>query len=63
VPETKGRTLEEIDELFNNRVPVRKFETYRTTIVDTALKHIKERAGGLEKSTASLAEHGHHHEA
>jgi hypothetical protein len=55
VPETKGRTLEEIDELFNNRVPVREFETYRTTIVDEALKDIRERAGGLEKSTTSLA--------
>jgi L-amino acid N-acyltransferase YncA len=28
VPETKDRTLEEIDEMFEKRVPARKFKTY-----------------------------------
>ncbi|KAJ3567571.1 hypothetical protein NPX13_g6718 [Xylaria arbuscula] len=45
VPETKGRTLEEIDELFNNRVSVRRFKTYRTTIIDDAVKDVKDRRG------------------
>ncbi|KAI3323485.1 general substrate transporter [Xylariaceae sp. AK1471] len=60
VPETKGRTLEEIDELFNNRVSVRKFKTYQTTIIDAALKDVKERSGGREKSTVSLTDHIDH---
>jgi len=29
VPETKGRALEELDELFYNRVPARHFSTYK----------------------------------
>jgi MFS transporter, SP family, general alpha glucoside:H+ symporter len=28
LPETKGRSFEEIDMLFNNGVPARKFKTY-----------------------------------
>jgi hypothetical protein len=60
VPETKGRTLEEIDELFYNRVSVRKFKNYQTTIVDAALRDVKERSEGLEKSTASLTENAGH---
>ncbi|RYP04078.1 hypothetical protein DL765_010314 [Monosporascus sp. GIB2] len=31
LPEGKGRTLEEIDEMFEARVPARKFATYRCT--------------------------------
>ncbi|KAI2614247.1 general substrate transporter [Hypoxylon fragiforme] len=50
VPETKGRTLEEIDELFANRVSVRKFKSYQTTIAVEAMKDIEGRgAGGLER--------------
>ncbi|KAI0195435.1 general substrate transporter [Astrocystis sublimbata] len=56
LPETKGRTLEEIDELFDNRVPVRKFKTYHTVIVDEAMKDVKQRSGGAEKNTASVTE-------
>ncbi|KAH8160226.1 hypothetical protein CIB48_g8029 [Xylaria polymorpha] len=56
VPETKGRTLEEIDELFNNRVSVRNFKTYRTTIIDKAMKDVKEQNGGLEKGMVSVTE-------
>lgn len=29
LPEVKGRTLEEIDEMFEQRLPARKFETYK----------------------------------
>ncbi|KAI1176165.1 general substrate transporter [Nemania sp. FL0916] len=60
VPETKGRSLEEIDELFNNRVSVRKFKTYQTNIINEALKDVKGRSEEMEKSTVSYAEHVDH---
>lgn len=53
VPETKGRTLEEIDELFNNRVPVQKFKTYQTTIIDDAVNDVKDQCGKSEKTVDS----------
>lgn len=31
IPEMKGRSLEEIDEMFNANVPTRKFRKYRST--------------------------------
>ena len=43
VPETKGRTLEEIDELFANRVSVRNFRTFRTAIMEEALRDVNKR--------------------
>ncbi|KAI5861691.1 general substrate transporter [Durotheca rogersii] len=49
VPETKGRTLEEIDELFNNRVSVRNFKSFKTTIMAEALKDVK--ASAAENQT------------
>ncbi|KAI0880315.1 general substrate transporter [Annulohypoxylon maeteangense] len=52
VPETKGRTLEEIDELFANRVSVNNFKTFKTTIVEEALKDIEMRVPGKGKLTS-----------
>ncbi|KAI0175521.1 general substrate transporter [Hypoxylon sp. FL1284] len=49
VPETKGRTLEEIDELFANRVSVREFKTFKTSIMDEALKEVEGRSAEAEK--------------
>ena len=43
VPETKGRTLEEIDELFANRVSVRNFRTFQTAIMEEALRDVNKR--------------------
>lgn len=40
VPETKGRTLEEIDELFANRVSVRNFKKFKTAIIEEALRDV-----------------------
>ncbi|RYP52923.1 hypothetical protein DL768_002019 [Monosporascus sp. mg162] len=40
LPEMKGRTLEEIDELFANRVSVRNFRAFKTSIVEDALKDV-----------------------
>ncbi|KAI1660292.1 general substrate transporter [Daldinia decipiens] len=56
VPETKGRTLEEIDELFANRVSVRNFKAFKTTIVAEALRELEIRVPGSEKKLA-IAEH------
>ncbi|KAK8016585.1 hypothetical protein PG993_014774 [Apiospora rasikravindrae] len=42
VPETKNRTLEEIDELFANQVSVRNFKKYETTILDKAMRTVQE---------------------
>lgn len=36
LPETKGRTLEEIDELFVNEVPRRQFKSYHCVSSDRA---------------------------
>lgn len=35
LPETKGRTLEELDELFHQRVPPRQFSTYRCVGIES----------------------------
>ncbi|KAI1412546.1 general substrate transporter [Hypoxylon sp. FL1857] len=49
VPETKGRTLEEIDELFANRVSVRNFSSFQTTIGAEALEVVEHNIPGSEK--------------
>ncbi|XDG07319.1 hypothetical protein ABKA04_006934 [Annulohypoxylon sp. FPYF3050] len=49
VPETKGRTLEEIDELFAKRVSVRNFKNFKTKIVAEALRDVKGRIPESEK--------------
>lgn len=45
LPEMKGRTLEELDELFQNRVSVRKFPTYECVSSERAKERVKEAAG------------------
>ncbi|AEO60449.1 hypothetical protein MYCTH_2129548 [Thermothelomyces thermophilus ATCC 42464] len=46
LPELKGRTLEEIDELFERRVPAWKFKTTKTNISEAALKEVRNRGVG-----------------
>lgn len=58
MPELKGRTLEEIDELFANKVPAWKFKTYQTTIQEEALAEVRRHEAkgvtlGDEKEPAS----------
>ena len=53
VPETKDRTLEEIDELFTNNVSVRDFKKYETTILDKAMRVVQEQ----HKPDAVVTEH------
>lgn len=36
VPEVRGRSLEEIEEMFDNKVPARKFESYVCERVEQA---------------------------
>ncbi|OAA57983.1 General substrate transporter [Niveomyces insectorum RCEF 264] len=43
MPELKGRSLEEIDELFANRVSAWKFKSYQTTILHQALQDVQKR--------------------
>ncbi|KAI6777662.1 uncharacterized protein J7T54_002735 [Emericellopsis cladophorae] len=50
LPETKDRTFGEIDLLFDNRVPARKF---RATAVDQFARHRGEEAPAAEKEAAS----------
>ncbi|EKG10332.1 General substrate transporter [Macrophomina phaseolina MS6] len=57
MPELKGRTLEEIDELFLNRVSVRNFPKYKTTIGDEAAREVKEHAGLFEQKSGAAREH------
>lgn len=54
MPELKGRTLEEIDELFANNVSPWKFKTYQTTIQEEALAEVRRQEGlGDEKDPTS----------
>jgi hypothetical protein len=49
----KGRTLEELDELFEKRVGVFKFKAYRTEIQDKALHDVQANTGAfLDKGPA-----------
>lgn len=40
MPELKGRTLEEIDELFTEKVPAWKFKSYKTTVQEKAMAEV-----------------------
>lgn len=52
MPELKGRTLEEIDELFANKVPPWKFKTYQTTIQEEALAEVRGQDGLVDEKAA-----------
>lgn len=47
----KGRTLEEIDEMFMHGVGPRKFKSYVTTIHDEAMMDVKMNKGLFEEKT------------
>lgn len=50
----KGRTLEEIDELFERRISAWKFKTTKTHIMDEALKEVKNRDVVLSDSKEAV---------
>jgi SP family sugar:H+ symporter-like MFS transporter len=54
LPETKDRTLEEIDELFHNKVAARKFSTYECVASEQAREHGANKLG--EKGTLEQVE-------
>ncbi|KAK4164745.1 general substrate transporter [Cladorrhinum sp. PSN259] len=49
-PETKGRTLEEIDELFERRIPAWKFKSAETNIMEEALREVRDKGIEATKS-------------
>lgn len=49
MPELKGRTLEEIDELFLNKVPPWQFKNYKTTIQEQALAEVRGQEGLMDE--------------
>jgi hypothetical protein len=48
-PETKGRSLEEIDEMFVNRVPRKQFKTYQCVSSERAREIAEQQADGANK--------------
>ncbi|KAK3313998.1 general substrate transporter [Apodospora peruviana] len=58
LPELKGRTLEEIDELFERRIAAWKFKSTKTNIMDEALREVQHREDKLTdvKSPVELME-------
>ena len=56
IPELKGRSLEEIDELFENKVPTHDFKSFETKILSKARKDVEERLGRDEKPDAKVEE-------
>ena len=60
LPETKDRTLEEIDEMFINKVPARKFQEYECVVSEQAREHgaqLREKGNVLEHvENASVSE-------
>lgn len=47
IPEMKGRSLEELDELFENHVSVKKFRKYHTRIQDDAVHDVQASIGAF----------------
>ncbi|THH08831.1 hypothetical protein EW145_g2437 [Phellinidium pouzarii] len=56
LPETKGRKLEELDELFYNRVSARKFSSYKCSSRVELLESEKENHEQLPSSSMKLAD-------
>ncbi|KIH86454.1 sugar transporter [Sporothrix brasiliensis 5110] len=55
IPELKGRSLEEIDELFAKRVGAWKFKSYQTTLLDEALQQVQKGEAEAEATRADSA--------
>ncbi|KAL1964463.1 hypothetical protein VTN77DRAFT_6889 [Rasamsonia byssochlamydoides] len=57
IPEMKGRSLEELDELFENRVSVKDFPTYHTKIQDAAVHDVQVNIKGAFKEKEAVVMH------
>ncbi|KAK3492003.1 uncharacterized protein B0T23DRAFT_395438 [Neurospora hispaniola] len=55
LPELKGRALEEIDELFERRVPAWKFKSAETSIVSDAIEEVRRRRGEVGEDGGKAA--------
>lgn len=55
VPETKNRSLEELDEMFNEKVPTRKFRNYVCSGISAEIKEVD--ATGRRESKAGRHEY------
>ena len=53
MPEMKGRSLEELDEMFIERISVRKFPSYQAKIKEEAIRDVK----GFDKDFAEKSTH------
>lgn len=53
MPELKGRTLEEIDELFTEKVPAWKFKSYKTTVQEKAMAEVRKHEDSETKGPVS----------
>lgn len=53
MPELKGRTLEEIDELFTEKVPAWKFKSYKTTVQEKAMAEVRKQEDSETKGPVS----------
>ena len=49
IPETKGRSLEEIDEMFVNKVPRSQFKTYQCVSSERAREIAEQQVGEVAK--------------
>jgi hypothetical protein len=49
----KGRSLEELDELFYNKVSVRDFPKYHCTVMDGAVREVQANTGMLTEKAES----------
>ncbi len=56
VPEMKGRSLEELDELFENCVSVKKFRNYHTRIQDDAVHDVQASMGAFMDKGPTVTE-------
>jgi hypothetical protein len=54
IPETKGRSLEEIDEMFVNRIPRRQFKTYQCVSSERAREIAEQEVGDMSKGGVTV---------
>lgn len=59
IPETKGRSLEELAELFDNKVSVRDFRTYHTTLLQEAVREVQTHTGMLTNQSVPKIDSEH----
>jgi hypothetical protein len=65
IPEMKGRSLEEIDELFINRVSIRNFPKHHAAILDMAALEVQQKSDidmFEEKKVSIHVENTEHHD-